>query len=390
LRWLKLKKNRKNKTMVVAFPHMGNGWPAFKALCEGMGAEVYVPQENNIRQLEDGLKYSPEWICFPFKMTIANMIEALDKGVKTIVMATDCGPCRFGFYYAVQERILRDKGYDFNMKYLPQGDLLTFEWVDFLKSICEDKKLASFANIARTVRIFLMKLFLIKLMEDWEGFVRCHEKNKGDTSRLLKKCITLIDKAEDFAQLKKLKRFIPRAFSEVETSGPTEDDIVVKITGENFLAVDDFSNHNIKRKLGELGCRLYMGTSLYDWVKHKFHLNFHRKYLEYLSKTHKSIGGLQMDIGGEAVWVLGDYIASSLEEKYDGFVHIYPFTCMPEITAKAIITRWYGEGIFNLPPLFLSFDEHSGETGMITRLEAYVDLLKRHKKEKHKVGNTTI
>jgi predicted nucleotide-binding protein (sugar kinase/HSP70/actin superfamily) len=362
--------------MVVSFPHMGNGWPAFKSLCENMGAEVYVPKESNVKQLELGLKNSPEWVCFPFKVTLSNMIDALESGVKIIVMATDCGPCRFGFYYAVQERILRDMGYDFEMIHLPQGDLLTFEWVDFLKSICEEKKLASFKNISKTVRVFLMKLYLIKLAEECEGATRCYEINKGETTKVLKKCLLLIDTAVTYNELKRLKRQIPTLFSDIKMD-KKRSVVSVKMTGENFVAVDEFSNQNIKRKLGELGCKVYMGTSLYDWVKHKFHLNFHRKYLEYLNKKNRSKGGLQMDIGGEAIWVLGDYISSSQEGKFDGFVHIYPFTCMPEITAKAIITKWYGDGDFNLPPFFFSFDEHSGEAGLITRLEAYVDLLKK-------------
>ena len=122
--------------MHVTFPHMGNCWPAFKQLCTGMGADVYLTNENNAKQLEVGLKHSPEWVCFPFKVTLSNFVEALENGVETLIMATDCGPCRFGFYYAVQERILRDLGYDFKMYYLPQGDLLTLEWAEFLYNIC--------------------------------------------------------------------------------------------------------------------------------------------------------------------------------------------------------------------------------------------------------------
>ena len=103
------------------------------------------------------------------------------------------------------------------------------------------------------------------------------------------------------------------------------------MTGEIQVTLDPFVNHDIKRKLGEFGCEVHMDLSLYDWMKHKFHVNFHRKYSEYLSKTHKDIGGIQLDIGGEAFWVLGEYINWAHEE-FDGFVHIYPFTCMPEIT----------------------------------------------------------
>ncbi len=366
--------------MLVSFPHMGNGWPAFKALCEGMGAEVYIPDANNTHQVEHGLRNSPEWVCFPFKTTLANMIQALEAGVKNIMMVTDCGPCRLGFYYAVQERILKDMGYEFEMKYLPQGDLLTFEWVDFLKSVCEDKQLASIKNIMLTVRIFLMKSFLVTLAEDLEGKTRCYEKIRGDTSRALKKSLVMIDRAKTICELKRVKERIAAEFKNIPRKQPAEKILTVCLTGEIFILLDEFSNHSIKKKLGEMGCEVSTGTNIYDWVKHKFHLNFGRKWLEHVSKRHKSIGGLQMDIGGEAIWVLGDYI-SHAQKGFDGFVHVYPFTCMPEITAKAIITSWYGKGLFDLPPLFFSFDEHSGESGLITRLEAYVDLLRRRKSD---------
>ena len=370
--------------MLVSFPHMGSNWPAFKALCEGMGAQVYIPDGNNIHSLEKGLRNSPEWVCFPFKTTLSNMIQALDSGVKNIAMVTDFGPCRLGFYYAVQERILKDMGYEFEMKHLPQGDLLTFEWVDFLRSICENPKYSSMGNILRTVRIFLMKSYLIAMSEELEGKTRCCEKFRGDTTRTFKKSLLTIDRAKTFQELKAARREIRRSFEKIPRRIPEDDLLVVGLTGEIFVLLDEFSNHAIKRKLGEMGCEVHMGTSMYDWVKHKLHVNFRRKYLEHVSRKHKSIGGLQMDIGGEAIWVTGEYVLRSQEE-FDGFVHIYPFTCMPEITAKAIINNWYGKGIFHLPPFFFSFDEHSGEAGLVTRLESYIDLLRRRKKRAREV-----
>ncbi len=359
---------------------MGSNWPAFKTLCEGMGADIYIPDQNNVHQMECGLRNSPEWVCFPFKTTLSNMIQALEAGAKNITMVTDCGPCRLGFYYAVQERILKDMGYEFEMKHLPQADLLTFEWIEFLRSICEDRKLSSMKNILRTVRMFLMKSYLITMTEELEGKTRCYEKIQGDTTRAFKKSLMMIDGAKTFPELKKVKYKIRNDFKGIPRKEPEEEILKVGLTGEIFILLDEFSNHGIKKKLGEMGCEVHMGTSMYDWVKHKFHMNFRRKYLEHVSKKHKSIGGLQMDIGGEAIWVIGDYI-SQAEEKFDGFVHVYPFTCMPEITAKAIINNWYGKGIFGLPPFFFSFDEHSGEAGLVTRLESYLDLLRRRKKD---------
>ncbi|MHA1786110.1 MAG: hypothetical protein ACTSVY_15845 [Candidatus Helarchaeota archaeon] len=371
--------------MLVTFPHMGNCWPAFKCLCTGMGSEVYLPNENNAKQLEVGLKHSPEWVCFPFKVTLSNFVEALENGVQTLIMATDCGPCRFGFYYAVQERILRDLGYDFKMYYLPQGDLLTLEWAEFLYRICDKPELRNLSQIVKVARKYLMKSQLIHIAEKLEGKTRCYEVNKGDTTRTLKRVTKMIDAADTYSELRKMRNTIKEEFKKIEQVKHNGGALKVGLTGEIQVTLDPFVNHDIKRRLGELGCEVHMDLSLYDWMKHKFHVNFHRKYSEYLSKIHKDIGGIQMDIGGEAYWVLGEYI-NWAQEKFDGFVHIYPFTCMPEITAKSIITKWYGDGIFDLPPAFFGFDEHAGEAGMVTRLEAFVDLLNA-KKEKKKNGN---
>jgi len=58
---------------------------------------------------------------------------------------------------------------------------------------------------------------------------------------------------------------------------------------------------------------------------------------------------------------------------YDGVVHVMPFTCMPEIVAQGILTRVSRD--LSFPILTLIFDEHTGEAGVNTRLEAFVDLL---------------
>ncbi|MHA1266665.1 MAG: hypothetical protein ACTSRS_15625 [Candidatus Helarchaeota archaeon] len=366
--------------MKVTFPHMGASTVCFKALVRGMGAEPFLPDYNNLKQLDEGLKNSPEWVCFPFKTTLGNFIEAVKKGCRTIVMATDCGPCRFGFYYAVQERILRDLDYDFKMYYLPQADLLDFQWTKLLKALCPDKSLFNNYLVYRTARVFLIKCMLIQQIEKLEGLTRCYEKEPGETTRVMKKLVKMVDQARRYHEFRQLRSKIRRMFREIpqKRNGGA---LKVGLTGEIHVTLDPFTNHDIKRKLGELGCEVHMDLSLYDWIKHKFHVNFHRKYLEYLSKIHKKIGGIQMDIGGEAYWVIGEYI-NWANKGFDGFVHTYPFTCMPEITAKSIITKWYGDKIFDLPPAFFPFDEHAGEAGFITRLESFVELLKTRKEKK--------
>ena len=115
---------------------MGPNWVAFKTLFECLDLDVIVPDPTNREAIKVGVKYSPEFVCFPFKATLGDLKNALDKGADTLVMAIDCGPCRFGFYASVQERILRDMGYDnFNLIPLDQADLLQFHWVKSLEEV---------------------------------------------------------------------------------------------------------------------------------------------------------------------------------------------------------------------------------------------------------------
>ena len=67
-------------------------------------------------------------------------------------------------------------------------------------------------------------------------------------------------------------------------------------------------------------------------------------------------------------------------------VHLYPFTCMPEIISRSILPQISKE--YDMPVLSLVVDEQTGEAGFQTRLEAFIDLLYR-KREKDRERNIT-
>jgi predicted nucleotide-binding protein (sugar kinase/HSP70/actin superfamily) len=61
-------------------------------------------------------------------------------------------------------------------------------------------------------------------------------------------------------------------------------------------------------------------------------------------------------------------------ENVDGFIHLTPFACGTEaITGDLVARRIKAAG---KPLLRLNIEEHSGEAGIITRVEAFLDLLK--------------
>ena len=68
------------------------------------------------------------------------------------------------------------------------------------------------------------------------------------------------------------------------------------------------------------------------------------------------------------------------DNRIDGIVTLNAFGCGPDSLMVELITRKAKE--FNKPLLALTIDEHTGEAGFITRLEAFIDMLFRKKRSK--------
>jgi len=365
--------------MILSFPNMGPNWVAFKTLFETLdpSINVIIPDPTNREAIKIGVKYSPEFVCFPFKATLGDFVNAIKKGADTLIMAIDCGPCRFGFYHAVQERLLHDMGYK-NVRVIPldQADLLEFKWVKTLQEVSGKSGLLSYPRFVKAVIFFLKKARLLQDIQTAEGLFRAYERNQGDTTKVLNNILIKLDQANKLKELRNFKKVIKEDFNKIDVD-KTRNPLRVAIFGEIHISLEPFVNVDIRRKFGEMGVEVHQNLNLWDWVSHKFHLNFHRKWLEHLSRPY-----LPLDCGGEAQWVIGEYIDRALSG-FDGSCHVYPFTCMPEVTARTIITNKLKK-IYDLPIIFFSFDEHSGTEGMRTRLEAFVDLMESRRK--HKLG----
>jgi predicted nucleotide-binding protein (sugar kinase/HSP70/actin superfamily) len=67
-----------------------------------------------------------------------------------------------------------------------------------------------------------------------------------------------------------------------------------------------------------------------------------------------------------------------LAPEYDGLVHLAPFTCMPEAIAQNIMLTTKED----IPVLTILCDEQLGKAGLLTRVEAFVDLLEWRRRKK--------
>ncbi len=92
--------------MRIGIPHIGKVYIPLKAVFQRLNVDYVIPPVNNQRTLSLGVKYSPEGLCIPFKLTLGNMIEAAELGADTMLMVSGYGICRLGYYAKTQEQIL--------------------------------------------------------------------------------------------------------------------------------------------------------------------------------------------------------------------------------------------------------------------------------------------
>jgi len=58
-----------------------------------------------------------------------------------------------------------------------------------------------------------------------------------------------------------------------------------------------------------------------------------------------------------------------------GFIYVVSFECGPDSMCREVVD--YQAGLYQIPMLSLVLDEHTAEAGIITRIEAFLDMLKR-------------
>ena len=99
-------------TKKITFPHIGNYYIPINYLVKNItNQEVIIPPKITRKTIELGSKYSPDYVCVPFKYNLGNFIEALELGADTILQAG--GGCRYGYYAELQEQILKSLNYKF-------------------------------------------------------------------------------------------------------------------------------------------------------------------------------------------------------------------------------------------------------------------------------------
>lgn len=359
--------------MKVTFPHCGSAWVPLKTLFDKHGVECVVPPRSSKRTVTLGVKYSPEWLCFPYKILLGNMIEGLELGADTVINVGGANLCRLGYYAKLHEQTLHSLGFQFEM--------VVFDWQEqgiiglakFIRRLVGSDK--SWLDIAGDIKFGVFGQ--LKLMEDLERrvhFVRPREKDKGAASRVWRSAGNRVAAAQTPEELKRVRAEL---FNELDAIplDPKTRPLKLALLGEFFMAIDPFCNMDLEEELGKWGVEVTRAAYLTEWAKIWLLLDMvglgHDRKVKKAARPY-----LKRDVSGDAIQSLGESILHK-DAGFDGIVHVMPFTCMPEIIAQNIFPKVTRE--HQIPVLSLILDEQMSKVNQLTRLEAFVDLMERQR-----------
>ena len=368
-------KNKKN--VKVAFPHMGNVYIAWAAALKKLGIDAIIPPKTSKKTLEMASKYSPESICLPYKTVLGNFLQAIDNGTDYVAMISSPGICRLGEYGQSIKNVLKDLGHEDKYIELQLYDGFKGMYNFFTENLGAKNPVL----IAKAINIALRKIFVLDKLENLFSYYRAREVVVGTAEKHYNRAIALIIDAENTKQLKQAQKEAIEEIKKTEID-KNRDVLTVDITGEIFLVQDPFSNQNIEKELGRMGVQTRRSLTVSGFIKDAIIPKAFKKGETHLERAYRMARPyLMRDIGGDALESVSD-VAYANEKGTDGIIHVSPFTCMPEIMSQNIFPTMRENCEIPILPLIL--DEQTGRAGYITRLEAFVDLMRRRKLYKRK------
>ena len=312
--------------------------------------------------LELGAMHSNDFVCAPFKHILGDYIEALDAGADVLVQFT--GPCRLGYYGELQESILRDMGYEFEMLNFAEiaGKPLK-EYVAACKKLVNPD-----LSVAQGVKGMLAAFKMVECLDAYHArylALAGFDAHPGDSDAAREEFFAAMARCETRRDVEDVYRAGIEKLESIERDKPA-DALRIGIVGEYFTAADPRSNLDIERKLLAMGVEVSCSMNVTNRNIRYNEPELRREIEEYVA----------YDMGPTSTITIAS-AKRYADEGFDGIVHLKSSGCTPEIDCMPVLQRISRER--KIPVLFLSYDSQTSDTGLDTRVEAFYDMIAMRK-----------
>lgn len=348
----------------IAFPMIAGYNCAVRYFVEmGLGQKYIMQPQMTKKTLDLGCKYSPDFVCTPFKSSLGSMIEALEAGADTLIMVM--GLCRLGYYGELQEQILRDLGYQF--EFLNLSEYSTGKKRDYLKAL---KRINPDTNLGKATMAAMEGLKMVEYIDEVE---KVYYQNCGFEIQAGKYRTALNNFRHDMniacskSDIESGYRRVMDIFRSISVNKPREP-LRVGIIGEYFTVMDAFSNLELEQKLADMHVEVHRWMNLTN-------RNLHYSGEKNLNIRIRDLCRYEMGPTSTAnIWCAKDYA----ERGFDGIIHVKSAGCTPEIDIMPVLQNIGAD--YKIPVLYLTYDSQTSDTGLMIRLEAFYDMIQMRKR----------
>lgn len=350
----------------IGFPRMDNYNIALQYLVEtGLNCDYVMAPPMTRKTLELGSKYSPDFVCAPFKYTLGSMLEMLQEDSVDAIVETG-GVCRLGYYGELQRQILRDLGYQ--VDFVNLADMGKHKLRGYYHVLHQLNPQASIPKALRTLRDTLQA---VRYIDELEGRVRVDrgfEIQRGSMQKIFDAFLQETAHAHNRHELEQAYQKASAALDAVPLNKPVRP-LRVGIIGEYYTVMDDFGNHNVERILSYMG----QGVEIHRWM------TFTHRNLEYNEQADLALIApyVRYSMGPTSSATLAAALRYA-EQGFDGIVHVKSFGCTPEVDVMPVLQNISAD--LKIPILYLSYDSQTGDAGIQTRLEAFYDMIEMKRK----------
>ncbi len=310
-------------------------YPIWKAFFEELDFEVVLSDKTNNKIMDEGSRYAIDEICIPLKLYYGHVLNLIRKEID---------------YLFVPRYISTTFGTYMCPKFLGLPDMVRGT-LDNLPTIIELeidlRKKPNFYSAYETGR--QLNRPVSKIMKAFNKSIKIYKFFR----EIMERGFTF---QQALALINKNPSEIPQKAEE------NNAEATIAIIGHGYNIHEPFINMDLLKKLKKMNVKVITLENLPIDI-------FKKRTI--ITNTLKNYWGNE-----EEILSAMNYLFE--QKDIDGIIFICSFCCGPDSLIDEIITRDAKK--INLPYICLVLDEHSGQAGVITRIEAFVDMIIRKKK----------
>ncbi len=311
-------------------------FPLWKTFFEELGFDVITSDTSTSKLVDTGCRYAIDEICIPLKLYYGHLINLLEKEIDYLFVPRYISTT-FGTYMCPKFLGLPDmvRGTMDNLPPIIEMDINVKKKPKYVSAFQTGRKLN------RSVR--QIKNAYEKAVKNYQYFRELMVKGLS-----FQKAMNIVKK--------NIQNFEPKP--------KKQNGIGVKIAiiGHGYNVHDPFINMNLFKKLREMKVQVVTLENLPVEIFKKQSI---------ITNTLKNYWGNEEEILSAVDYLFKD-------KDLSGLIFICSFCCGPDSLIDELVTRDAKQ--LSIPYISLVLDEHSGQAGVITRIEAFVDMIIRKKR----------